>query len=99
MNTCINPKLFRLTLEKMVIGVEEPILIKGIGEMIAKVDSGNGGFNVIHGEDFILQGNILNFKTADKDGNSKRVSKKIKDTIDLIIILILFIIIKNLLIN
>ena len=82
MNTCINPKLFRLTLEKMVIGVEEPILIKGIGEMIAKVDSGNGGFNVIHGEDFILQGNILNFKTADKDGNSKRVSKKIKDTIN-----------------
>ena len=66
--TCINSKLLRLTLEKMVIGVEEPILIKGIGEIVAKVDSGNSGYNVIHGEDLIVQGNILTFKTENKDG-------------------------------
>lgn len=66
----------------MVIGLEEPILIKGIGEIIAKVDSGNGGYNVIHGEDLMVQGNILNFKTFNKDGEERRVSKKIKDTIN-----------------
>lgn len=80
--TCINPKLLRLTLEKMVIGVEEPILIKGIGEIVAKVDSGNSGYNVIHGEDLIIQGDIITFKTENKDGQERRVSKKIKDTIN-----------------
>lgn len=82
MKTSINPKLYRLTLEKMVIGVEEPILIKGIGEIVAKVDSGNSGYNVIHGEDLVVQGNIITFKTENKDGNERRVSKKIKDTIN-----------------
>lgn len=81
MKTCINPKLYKLTLEKMVIGVEEPVLVKGIGELIAKVDSGNSGYNVIHGEDIIIQGNIINFKTFNKDGEERRVSKKLKDTI------------------
>lgn len=80
--TCINSKLLRLTLEKMVIGVEEPILIKGIGEIVAKVDSGNSGYNVIHGEDLIIQGDIITFKTENKDGQERRVSKKIKDTIN-----------------
>ena len=81
MKTCINNKLHRLTLERMVIGLEEPILIKGIGELLAKIDSGNSGYNVIHGEDFIIQGNILNFKTINKDGDERRVSKKIKETL------------------
>lgn len=65
----------------MVIGLEEPILIKGIGELLAKIDSGNSGYNVIHGEDFVIQGNILNFKTVNKDGDERRVSKKIKETL------------------
>ena len=65
----------------MVIGVEEPVLVKGIGELIAKVDSGNSGYNVIHGEDIIVQGNIITFKTFNKDGDERRVSKKIKDSI------------------
>lgn len=81
MKTCINPKLYKLTLEKMVIGVEEPVLVKGIGELVAKVDSGNSGYNVIHGEDIVIQGNIINFKTFNKNGDERRVSKKIKDTI------------------
>lgn len=66
----------------MVIGLEEPILVKGVGEIIAKVDSGNGGYNVIHGEDLTVQGNILTFKTFNKDGNERRVSKKIKETLN-----------------
>lgn len=77
----IDNNFYRLTLEKMVIGLEEPILIKGVGKMLAKIDSGNGGHNVIHGEDIIIQGDIINFKTSDIDGNSKRVSKKIKSTL------------------
>lgn len=81
MKTCIDKKLYKLTLEKMVIGVEEPVLVKGIGELIAKVDSGNSGYNVIHGEDIVIQGDIINFKTVNKDGDERRVSKKIKDTI------------------
>lgn len=67
----------------MVIGVEEPILIKGVGEMLAKIDSGNSGYNVIHGEDLIVQGDIITFKTFNKDGVERRVSKKIKDTINI----------------
>lgn len=81
MKTCINNKIHRLTLERMVIGLEEPILIKGVGELLAKIDSGNGGYNVIHGEDFVVQGDILNFKTVNKDGDERRVSKKIKETL------------------
>lgn len=81
MKTCINPKLYRLFLEKMVIGLEEPVLVKGIGELIAKVDSGNSGYNVIHGDDIIMQGNIVTFRTFNKDGDERRVSKKLKDTI------------------
>ena len=79
--TCINSKLHHLTLEKMVIGIEEPILIKGIGELVAKIDSGNSGYNVIHGEDIVIQGDIINFKCYNKDSQERRVSKKIKDII------------------
>ena len=71
---------YRVLLEKLVIGIEEPILVKGVGKLTAKVDSGNGGYNVIHGEDFIIQGDILDFKTYDSKGNPHRISKKIIDT-------------------
>lgn len=67
----------RLQLEKLVIGLEEPIFIKGIGEFVAKIDSGNGGFNVIHGEDVYQNGGVLVFKTYDKDNELKQVSKKL----------------------
>lgn len=67
----------RLQLEKLVIGLEEPIFIKGIGDFTAKVDSGNGGYNVIHGEDVYQNGGVLVFKTYDKDNELKQVSKKL----------------------
>mgnify|MGYP003289415743 CR=1 FL=1 len=82
MKSKIDKKFYKLTLEKLVIGLEEPILIKGIGKILAKIDSGNGGYNVIHGKNFIQQGDILSFETEDSDGNSKRVSKKIKSTLN-----------------
>lgn len=65
----------------MIVGLEEPILIKSVGKMIAKVDSGNGGLNVIHGENLYYQGDVLTFETVDVNGNRKVVSKKVKDTI------------------
>lgn len=82
MKSKIDKKFYKLTLEKLVIGLEEPILIKGIGKIDAKIDSGNGGYNVIHGKDFVQQGDILSFETEDSDGNIKRVSKKIKSTLN-----------------
>lgn len=67
----------RLQLEKLVIGLEEPISIKGIGSLTAKVDSGNGGYNVIHGEDVYQNGGVLVFKTYDNNNELKQVSKKL----------------------
>ena len=34
-----------LQLERLVIGIEEPVLVKDLGEILAKIDSGNGGYN------------------------------------------------------
>lgn len=65
----------------MVIGLEEPILIKGIGKLNAKIDSGNGGYNVIHGKNFTQQGDVLSFETEDSEGNKKHVSKRIKQVL------------------
>ena len=67
----------RLQLEKLVIGLEEPISIKGIGEFVAKIDSGNGGYNVIHGEDVYQNGGVIVFKTYTSDNQLKQVSKKL----------------------
>lgn len=72
---------YQLWLEKLVVGVEEPIFIKGVGDILAKVDSGNGAFNVIHGEDFYYQGDVVVFTTYDENGKAHRVSKKVQDTI------------------
>ena len=71
----------KVILEKLIVGLEEPILIKSVGKMIAKIDSGNGGYNVIHGENLYYQGDVLTFETSDINGNRKVVSKKVKDTI------------------
>jgi hypothetical protein len=61
--------------EKYVIGLIETIHVKGVGTVEAKVDSGNGGFNVLHGEDIQVQGSKVTFVTA----NNKRVMKPIVD--------------------
>lgn len=71
-----------LVLERLVIGVEEPILIKGAGEFSAKIDSGNSGYNVIHGEDLYVNGDILVFATFNAEGEIRRISKKIQSYLD-----------------
>lgn len=71
-----------LQLERLVIGIEEPILVKDLGEIMAKIDSGNGGYNVIHGEDITYQGNQVLFLTYDGAGNPRRMSKKLKEELE-----------------
>lgn len=72
----------RLQLEQLIIGLEEPVLVKGLGSISAKIDSGNAGFNVIHGEDFQIEGNILNFTTFSSNGEKRRVQYPIEKYID-----------------
>lgn len=71
----MRPTFAQFFVEKFVIGLIETIHIKGIGTVEAKVDSGNGGFNVLHGEDIVVQGDKVTFRTA----NGKRVMKPIVD--------------------
>jgi len=61
--------------EKYVIGLIETIHIKGVGTVEAKVDSGNGGFNVLHGDDIAVQGSKVTFMTV----NDKRIMRPIVD--------------------
>jgi hypothetical protein len=70
-------KNFKTFFEATIIGLIENIELQGIGALEAKVDSGNGAFNVLHGEDIIKQGNKVTFTTVD----GKRIIKDIKDTI------------------
>lgn len=70
-------KNFKTFFEATVIGLIEKIELQGIGALEAKVDSGNGAFNVLHGEDIMKQGNKVTFTTVD----GKRLIKDIKDTI------------------
>tara|TARA_R110001592_G_scaffold120331_4_gene324401 strand:- start:1628 stop:2074 length:447 start_codon:yes stop_codon:yes gene_type:complete len=50
--------------EKSVLGLIEFFNIDGIGKIPAKLDSGNGAFNVIHGEDIQEQGDKVFFRTV-----------------------------------
>lgn len=50
--------------EKSVLGLIEFFNIDGIGKVSAKLDSGNGAYNVIHGEDIQEQGNKVFFRTV-----------------------------------
>jgi hypothetical protein len=63
--------------EKHVIGLIEKIFLHGIGDIDAKIDSGNGAYNVLHGTNIIRQGDTVTFDTID----NKRLSKKIIENI------------------
>ena len=72
----------KVLLERLVIGLEEPVLVKGLGELQAKIDSGNGGYNVIHGTDLHQQGNQLTFTTKDKFEHETKMTATVVDDID-----------------
>ena len=63
--------------EKAILGLIENIDIEGIGVVSAKLDTGNGAYNVLHGEDMQTDGNILRFTTI----NGFNVEKPIDDHI------------------
>ena len=68
-------KFNQFFLEKQVLGLIEFFDVDGIGKIPSKLDSGNGAYNVIHGEDIQIQGNKVLFKTV----NNKHL---IKDKVD-----------------
>lgn len=50
-------------MEKSVLGLEETIYIDGIGKLRAKLDTGNGAFNVLHGEGIEQDDRTVRFTT------------------------------------
>ena len=69
---------FNLFFEK-ALGLIETVTFKDIGPVSAKVDSGNGAYNVLHGLKISDYGDSINFKTV---GN-KGITKKVQEYIDI----------------
>lgn len=72
-------RTFKTFFEKTVIGLIEDISLDGIGNVKAKIDSGNSCHNVIHGENITKQGNKISFTTV----NNKHIVKDVVDTISI----------------
>jgi len=62
---------------KPTFSEKEPIFIKGIGEYVAKVDSGNDAYCVLHGDDIDINGEDVSFTTD----SGKLIKTKLVDTI------------------
>ena len=60
-----------------VFSEKETIIIKGIGEYVAKVDSGNDAYCVLHGDDIDINGEDVSFTTD----SGKLIKTKLVDTI------------------
>jgi hypothetical protein len=56
---------FKLFFENQTLGLIEPMSIEGVGKVNAKVDSGNGGYNVLHGVNIKINDDKATFKTID----------------------------------
>lgn len=64
-------------LEKSILGLIEFFDVEGVGKVPAKLDSGNGAYNVLHGEDIQEQGSKVFFRTV----NGKTIVKDKKSEI------------------
>ena len=60
-----------------VVGLVEKIYIEGIGDVDAKIDSGNGAYNVIDGEVISKRGDNIIVKTI----RGKKLKKKVVDEV------------------
>ena len=67
----------RFFIEKTILGLEELIWLDGVGKILAKLDTGNGAYNVLHGENIKMRGTDVEFTTI----NGKSLTKPIEDTI------------------
>ena len=56
-------KFKQFFIEKQVLGLVEFFDLDGVGKVPAKLDSGNGAYNVLHGEDIQIQGDKVFFRT------------------------------------
>ena len=63
--------------EKTVLGLEELIYVDGLGDIKAKLDTGNGAFNVLHGDNIQFDGSMVRFTTI----NGYELEKPVKETI------------------
>jgi hypothetical protein len=75
----MNMRTFKTFYEATVIGLIEEIELAGIGKIKAKIDSGNGAYNVLHGEDIDRQGDKVTFTTV----GGKRIIKDINSMINI----------------
>lgn len=64
---------------EIALGLVETVTFKELGPIEAKVDSGNGAFNVLHGEDIQEYGDTVNFLTVGDRG----ITKKLQGYIDI----------------
>ena len=67
---------FKLFFEN-AIGLIETVTFKELGPVEAKVDSGNGAYNVLHGVDIQEYGDSVNFKTINNRGTTKKLQEYI----------------------
>lgn len=70
-------KFKQFFIEKQLFGLIEFFDIDGVGKVPAKLDSGNGAYNVLHGEDIQIQGDKVFFRTV----NNKTLLKDKKGEI------------------
>jgi len=72
-------KFKQFFIEKQVFGLIEFFDLDEVGKIPAKLDSGNGAYNVLHGEDIQIQGDKVFFRTE----NGKTLLKDKKGDIDI----------------
>jgi hypothetical protein len=65
------------TENRPILHVIEPMHIDEIGEVTAKIDSGNEAYNVLHGTDIQMNDSSVSFVSV----NGKRLIKPFEDTI------------------
>ncbi len=61
------------------VGLIETITFEELGPIEAKIDSGNGAYNVLHGVNIVEDGNEVSFDTVD----NKTLKKKLVEHIDI----------------
>jgi len=63
--------------EKYILGVEETVTIEGVGKLAAKLDTGNGAYCVLHGDNIQMGGDQVSFSPVD----GVTISRPVEETI------------------
>ena len=75
-NKCVRVKE---EIDRPVLNITEEIEVEGVGRVLAKIDSGNEAYNVLHGTDIAIESGNVSFTTVDE----KRVTSPLKGTINI----------------